>query len=121
MRMLLVALIVAVMILGCVQEATVVTLDNKVRDCQCHEEPWTYKPHYQSCLNCHGNEILQKHSGIFAEKGIEARDVKDVNCYDCHEKSLLANHLPKYGCELCHGDPYSIHEKFLKKYEEVSK
>ncbi len=119
-------LIATMLILGCVQQkptAKSVKLENVVYDCQCHEQPWTYKPHLNtSCLKCHGNEIIPKHKAIFKKYNITAKNVTEINCYQCHERSLLANHLPKHTCELCHGNPYQIHEKFLKKfYEGVSK
>ncbi len=121
-KLLAFTLIAAILIAGCAEEKPVakIELDNKVKDCQCHEEPWKYKPHVTtSCLDCHGNEIIDFHKPIFEEKGVNATDVANVDCYACHEKSLLANHLPKYSCELCHGDIYSIHEEHLKKYYEV--
>ncbi len=112
----LIVLIAAVMLSGCVAEKGELVAraaENKVYDCQCHEEPWKYKPHRETdCRQCHGSEILSFHNFT--------GDVASVNCYECHEKSLLSNHMPK-GCELCHGEPAKIHEKFLEKYLEVER
>ncbi|MCS7121731.1 MAG: hypothetical protein NZ895_03915 [Archaeoglobaceae archaeon] len=78
--------------------------ENKVYNCQCHEEPWKYRAHYEtSCNLCHVSDILKTHKD----------DYKD--CFRCHERSLLANHMPK-GCELCHGRPEYTHEKFEERW-----
>lgn len=105
-------LIAIIFFSGCLAEKMEIpATKNIVYNCQCHEEPWRVKAHYEtSCYNCHGDEVVEIHKKILGE-----RDYSD--CYKCHERSLLSNHMPK-GCEVCHNTEVlghnieTIHRKF---------
>ncbi len=123
-KLMIIAVISALLLFGCVSSKIVTEEtrkeENKVYDCQCHEEPWKYEPHQNAdCRQCHGNEILEKHRERFISLGYtkyaNATSVDSINCYDCHEKSLLKNHMPAE-CEICHGNPATIHEKYEKEF-----
>jgi Zn finger protein HypA/HybF involved in hydrogenase expression len=103
--------------MGCVSEKPyeleVRASENKVLDCQCHEEPWKYEPHLTTdCKDCHGEEVLPIHKPYAGE--IEG--MSQLNCSECHETSLLKTHLPKLSCETCHGDVYDIHKEFEEQF-----
>jgi DnaJ-class molecular chaperone len=129
MRMLMViALISTLLLFGCISGEISGEVSpeekympqNKVLDCQCHEEPWKYEAHQKTnCKECHGNEILKEHRAFFQKLGyreyVNATSVALIDCYKCHETSLLKNHMPA-GCELCHGNPADIHEKYEDEF-----
>ncbi|MEM2070219.1 MAG: hypothetical protein QXE86_02325 [Archaeoglobaceae archaeon] len=116
MRYLVLLLLVSIALSGCIAENADIkakAVESKVYNCQCHEEPWKYVPHYEtSCKDCHGNEIVVSHLNV---SGWVWSNLTAVNCEDCHEKSLLSNHMPS-GCELCHTTMVERHSKYLEKY-----
>jgi DnaJ-class molecular chaperone len=118
MRWVMLIPLLAVIVLGCVeQKATLNVERNVVYDCQCHEEPWKYPEHYAnvtSCKECHGNEILAVHKNL---TGWVWDNARDANCTLCHDSSLLANHMPDK-CEVCHTTMVERHSKYLDKYIE---
>ncbi|MCS7143725.1 MAG: hypothetical protein NZ879_01750 [Archaeoglobaceae archaeon] len=118
MRWTILIPILALLMLGCVeQKATLNVERNVVYNCQCHEEPWKYVKHYSnvsSCKDCHGNEILATHKNL---SGWVWDHAYNATCTLCHDSSLLANHMPDK-CEICHKTMVERHSKYLKEYIE---
>ncbi|MBO8182155.1 MAG: cytochrome c3 family protein [Archaeoglobus sp.] len=120
-RVVSLALIFALILVGCVQKVQVseketqgLEIQNRVQDCQCHEKAYKYPYHVNGtnyCLDCHKIEEHPKMS--------EYSDLKD--CSKCHENSLFRIHMPNHSCVECHGDAKSIHQKFESKFLEEEK